>query len=141
MKRVVIILVFGCLILLGDNVQYIESQYNDYAKWHEYSGIVSFGLIGATILTNKANRRLHEGLKIATASSMVVTSGLGFLAHKDDIFDLTEGLKKEHWHAILGTIATIAMITTVTKAPNTYNSTLNVIGGVTASVSFIIAKW
>jgi hypothetical protein len=72
---------------------------------------------------------------------MLATSGIGIYAHKDDVLDLSDGLKKEHWHAILGAVATVAMIASVSSAPEESHAALGVAGGLTAGLSFVIAKW
>ncbi len=144
--RFLSILIFSYIVLFGgenslEDIKSITSDYNDYEKWHEYSGLITLGLAGATILTNSLDRSIHEGLGIGAISGMVITSGLGLLAHKDDVFDLSEGFKKEHWHALLGTIATIAMVATLVKAPDEEHATYGVIGGISAGLSFVIVKW
>lgn len=140
--RIFLVLLFSFTMLLAGekSVKDIQSEYNDYEKWHEYSGLLTLGLVGATVLT-QWDRGIHEGLGTAAASTMVITSGLGILAHKDDVFDLTEGLKKEHWHAILGAIATVAMVATIAEAPEDSHAAFGVIGGITAGISFVVAKW
>ena len=118
----------------------IDSEYTDYEKWHEYSGYITLGLVGATILT-KFDRGIHEGFGTAAAISMVGTSGLGIYAHKDEIFDFTEGFKKEHWHSLVGVIASIAMIATLSTAPEESHATFGTIGGISAVAPFVIVKW
>jgi hypothetical protein len=146
-KRVFLLFLMVISILSGGENSLNENSfkksvdlYNDYEEWHEYAGLTTLGLLGATILSS-SDRGLHEGFGIATAVSMLATTGIGVVAHKDDIFDISEGLKKEHWHAILGAVATIAMVATVSKAPEDSHAALGMIGGLTAGVSFVIAKW
>ena len=117
-----------------------DSEYTDFEKWHEYSSYVTLGLVGATLLT-KFDRGMHEGFGTAAAISMVGTSGLGIYAHKDDVFDLTEGFKKEHWHSLIGTVASIAMIATLATAPEESHAAFGTIGGISAVASFVIVKW
>jgi|GEM_PF-6721334 len=154
MRYIAVILLFLSSLFGGEKVEILEkakeiksdiadivSDYNDYEKWHEYSGLTTLGLAGATILTNSLDRGIHEGLGTAAASGMVITAGLGILAHKDEVFDLSEGWKKEHWHALLGAIAATAMMITLAEAPEEDHATYGVIGGITAGISFVIVKW
>jgi hypothetical protein len=139
-----LLIFFMSLSLLsgGENSLTVEKKhtYNDYEKWHEYAGYTTLGLLGATLLT-KFDRGMHEGFGVATAVSMMTTTGLGVLAHKDDIFDLSKGFKKEHWHSILGAIATIAMVATLAEAPEDSHAAFGMIGGITAGISFVVVKW
>jgi len=118
----------------------LDSGYTDYEKWHEYSGYITLGLVGATLLT-KFDRGMHEGFGTAAAISMVGTSGLGIYAHKDDVFDLSEGFQKIHWHSLIGAMASVAMVATLATAPEDMHATFGTIGGISAVVSFVIVKW
>ncbi len=118
----------------------LKKCYTDYEKWHEYSGYVTLALLGATMLT-KFDRDMHEGFGTATAVSMIGTSTIGLIAHKNDVFDLSKGFKAKHWHSILGALATVAMVATLATAPEDSHAAFGVAGGVMATASFIIVKW
>ncbi len=127
-------------LLLTEPVKTNKKGYTDYEKWHEYSGYVTLALLGATMLT-KFDRDMHEGFGTATAVSMIGTSSIGLIAHKNDIFDLSKGFKAKHWHSILGALATVAMVATLASAPDDQHAAFGVAGGVMATASFILVKW
>ena len=137
--RIFLVFLMSFSLLFGE-IEESKSSYTDYEELHDYSGLITLGLLGATILTIP-NEELHEKFGMASAIGMGVTSTFGFMAHKDEVFDLSEGLKAEHWHTILGTIATIAIIASVSQAPEHSHASLGMLGGITAGASFIIVKW
>ena len=117
-----------------------SDSYTDYEKLHEYSSYITLGLIGATILSTE-NRGIHETFGTLAGVSMIGTSALGVYAHSDDVFDLSDGWQKIHWHSLISTIASVAMIATLVEAPEDSHQTLGMIGGISAVVSFVIVKW
>jgi uncharacterized membrane protein len=117
-----------------------NSGYTDYEKWHEYSGYITLGLLGVTMLSTE-NRGIHETFGIASVISMTTTSGLGIYAHGDEVFDLTKGFKKIHWHSLVGALASVAMLATIAEAPEDEHQALGIIGGISAVISFAIVKW
>jgi len=117
-----------------------NDSYVDYEKWHEYSSYITLGLIGATILSTE-NRGIHETFGTLAGVSMVGTSALGIYAHSEDVFDLSEGWQKIHWHSLISSIATIALVSTLIEAPEEQHQILGMIGGISAVISFSIVKW
>lgn len=117
-----------------------NDSYVDYEKWHEYSSYITLGLIGATILSTE-NRGIHETFGTLAGVSMVGTSALGIYAHSEDVFDLSEGWQKIHWHSLISSIATIALVSTLIEAPEEQHQILGMIGGISAVISFTIVKW
>ena len=117
-----------------------NDSYVDYEKWHEYSSYITLGLIGATILSTE-NRGIHATFGTLAGVSMVGTSALGIYAHSEDVFDLSEGWQKIHWHSLISSIATIALVSTLIEAPEEQHQILGMIGGISAVISFTIVKW
>jgi hypothetical protein len=114
--------------------------YTDYEEWHENSGYITLGLLGATMLTTW-NEDIHKGFGIASAVGMAITTTLGVVAHKDTVFDLSDGWKKEHWHSFLGAFATVAIIMAVAEAPEDAHAGLGMVGGISAGISYAIVEW
>jgi hypothetical protein len=114
--------------------------YTDYEEWHENSGYIALGLLGATVLTTW-NEDIHTGFGIASAIGMATTTTFGVIAHKDEVFDLSDGWKKEHWHSLLGAVATVAILMSVSQAPEDAHAGLGVLGGISAGVSYAIVEW
>jgi hypothetical protein len=133
-------------INLTEDIQKMEeleaqnSNFIDYEKWHEYTGLATLGLVALTVATIK-EEELHEAFGMASAVGMGVTSTLGLMAYKDDMFDLSEGFTADHWHALLGTLATIAIVASASTAPEHAHAPLGMAGGILATASFIIVKW
>jgi hypothetical protein len=111
------------------------SSYTDYEELHEYSGYVTLGLLVGTMVTTSFEDT-HKAFGAASAIGMATTTTFGVMAHGEDVFDFSDGFGADHWHALLGALATVAIVTTVGIAPDAGHYGLGTAGGILAGVSY-----
>jgi hypothetical protein len=143
--RILFLTLLSLSVIFGESTKIPEKPvdatgYTDYEKWHEYSGYITLGLLGATIATI-GNDEIHEKFGVASAVGMLTTTTTGYLAHGDDVLDFSDGFKQEHWHSLLGFIGAAAILMSVSVAPEHQHAGLGVLGGISAGLSFAIIEW
>lgn len=97
-------------------------------KVHKYLGLGSLGLVGLALLAPKPDNEgnnngesseggIHHDLAVGATVLGAAAVATGFAYHYDDI-DLSKGFKDpDNLHMLLGTLAEIAFIAAVSKAP------------------------
>ena len=117
MKKILFILL--CLTFINSddyNLAYKVGKVSE--KTHQYAGYTILGLVASNVylgLENEKsydedNQELHENIGNLLIWTAVSSAIVGMYAHRDDLFDFSEGLTKKHIHAMLGLVAVSYMV-------------------------------
>jgi len=104
-------------------MNYIELNDFNYDKYlrarHKHDGYLVMGLIAANTYIGleqrdtKNSQKMHDALGYALGIKMIDNAASGLYAHRDDLFDFSDGITSKHIHALLGSLATYLIVSNV----------------------------
>ena len=120
-------------------------------KIHKYLGLGSLGLVGLALLApkpddegkpsgEKSEGGIHHDLAVGATVLGAAAVATGFAFHYRDI-DLSKGFKDpDNLHMLLGTLAEVAFLAAVSKAPDSGHAGAGILGAA-AMATAIKIEW
>jgi len=105
-----------CLIFFSQGYSFDNLSYKidkSLKTTHKYAGYAILSLLGANVylgLSNESSNfkndmQLHKDIGSALYAITITSTLVGIYSHRDELFDFSEGVTKEHIHALLGLTA------------------------------------
>lgn len=115
------------------------------ANTHEYAGYTILSLLATNMYigltaedtSNYDDMGLHKDVGTALTSIALSSVLIGMYAHRDELFDFSEGITSEHIHALFGLGATAFIVSNLNRDSDSHKTT-GILAGTFAFTAFSI---